>query len=84
MPFCLQIPGYQPQQQQQQQQSHTIQIRMTPQSPTPQQQQQMQQNLPASEQRVPEPRKYMGSNIPSRSFKILQAMTAADDGTDGN
>ncbi|CAG9767438.1 unnamed protein product [Ceutorhynchus assimilis] len=29
-----------------------------------------------SEQVVPEPKKYMGSNIPSRSFKILQAMTA--------
>ncbi|KAL1497879.1 hypothetical protein ABEB36_008765 [Hypothenemus hampei] len=32
-----------------------------------------------SEQVVPEPKKYMGSNIPSRSFKILQAMTAPSD-----
>lgn len=32
-----------------------------------------------SEQVVPEPKKYTGSAIPSRSFKILQAMTAAPD-----
>lgn len=31
-----------------------------------------------SEQVVPEPKKYMGSSIPSRSFKILQAMTSPD------
>ena len=31
-----------------------------------------------SEQTVPEPKKYTGSSIPSRSFKILQAMTAPD------
>lgn len=31
-----------------------------------------------SQQTVPEPRKYTGSSIPSRSFKILQAMTAPD------
>ncbi|CAH1278277.1 unnamed protein product [Diabrotica balteata] len=32
-----------------------------------------------SEQVVPEPKKYTGSSIPSRSFKILQAMTAPND-----
>lgn len=32
-----------------------------------------------SEQVVPEPKKYTGSSIPSRSFKILQAMTAPDN-----
>lgn len=32
-----------------------------------------------SEQVVPEPKKYTGSSIPSRSFKILQAMTAPPD-----
>lgn len=31
-----------------------------------------------SQQTVPEPKKYTGSSIPSRSFKILQAMTAPD------
>ncbi|XP_050298968.1 uncharacterized protein LOC126737918 isoform X1 [Anthonomus grandis grandis] len=38
-----------------------------------------QQYVHPSEQVVPEPKKYMGSNIPSRSFKILQAMTAPND-----
>lgn len=38
----------------------------------------MQANLPPSEQQVPEPKKYMGSAIPSRSFRILQAMTAPE------
>ena len=28
---------------------------------------------------APEPKKYMGGNIPSRSFKMLQAMTDQDD-----
>ncbi|XP_034183082.2 uncharacterized protein LOC117605645 isoform X1 [Osmia lignaria lignaria] len=37
-----------------------------------------QANLPPSEQQVPEPKKYMGSAIPSRSFRILQAMTAPE------
>lgn len=32
-----------------------------------------------SEQVVPEPKKYTGSSIPSRSFKILQAMTAPNN-----
>ncbi|XP_057654005.1 uncharacterized protein LOC130892559 [Diorhabda carinulata] len=32
-----------------------------------------------SEQVVPEPKKYTGSSIPSRSFRILQAMTAPND-----
>lgn len=40
---------------------------------------QPQPYIPPSEQVVPEPKKYMGSNIPSRSFKILQAMTAPPD-----
>lgn len=39
----------------------------------------MQANLPPSEQQVPEPKKYMGSAIPSRSFRILQAMTAPEN-----
>lgn len=37
-----------------------------------------QTNLPPSEQQAPEPKKYMGSAIPSRSFRILQAMTAPE------
>jgi len=37
-----------------------------------------QANLPPSEQQVQEPKKYMGSAIPSRSFRILQAMTAPE------
>ncbi|XP_044581488.1 uncharacterized protein LOC123263034 isoform X2 [Cotesia glomerata] len=36
------------------------------------------QNLPPSEQQAPEPKKYTGSAIPSRSFRILQAMTTPD------
>lgn len=32
-----------------------------------------------SEQTVPEPKKYTGGAIPSRSFKILQAMTSPDN-----
>ncbi|KAH8273828.1 hypothetical protein KR044_001579 [Drosophila immigrans] len=44
---------------------------------TPQQQQ--QQYTPASEQQAPEPKKYTGSAIPSRSFKILQAMTTPEN-----
>ncbi|KAF5270529.1 hypothetical protein FQR65_LT05427 [Abscondita terminalis] len=35
--------------------------------------------VPPSEQTVQEPKKYTGSSIPSRSFKILQAMTAPDE-----
>ena len=34
--------------------------------------------VPASEQQVPEPKKYMGGAIPSRSFRILQAMTTPE------
>nr|XP_053629913.1 proline-rich protein 36-like isoform X2 [Cherax quadricarinatus] len=34
----------------------------------------------AADQAVPEPKKYMGGSIPSRSFKMLQAMTNTDDG----
>lgn len=34
--------------------------------------------VPPSEQTVPEPKKYTGSAIPSRSFKMLQAMTSPD------
>ncbi|XP_063915532.1 uncharacterized protein LOC135131633 isoform X1 [Zophobas morio] len=37
-----------------------------------------------SEQTVPEPKKYTGSSIPSRSFKILQAMTAPDSCANAN
>ncbi|XP_071632598.1 uncharacterized protein [Temnothorax longispinosus] len=39
----------------------------------------IQANLPPSEQQVPEPKKYTGSAIPSRSFRILQAMTASEN-----
>lgn len=37
-----------------------------------------QQYVSPSEQRVEEPKKYTGSAIPSRSFKMLQAMTQSD------
>ncbi|XP_049817515.1 protein piccolo isoform X2 [Aethina tumida] len=37
-----------------------------------------QQYVHPSQQTVPEPKKYTGSSIPSRSFKILQAMTSPD------
>lgn len=39
---------------------------------------------PPSEQSEPEPRKYMGGNIPSRSFRMLQAMTALDPNGETN
>ncbi|XP_044316319.1 putative uncharacterized protein DDB_G0271606 isoform X5 [Drosophila rhopaloa] len=48
---------------------------------TPQQQQ--QQYVPPSEQQAPEPKKYTGSAIPSRSFKILQAMTTPENAGPG-
>ena len=35
--------------------------------------------VPASEQQVPEPKIYTGAAIPSRSFKILQAMTTPEN-----
>lgn len=35
--------------------------------------------VPASEQQVSEPNLYQGSAIPSRSFKILQAMTQPEN-----
>ncbi|XP_052892515.1 uncharacterized protein LOC128300483 [Anopheles moucheti] len=38
---------------------------------------QQQQYVPPSEQKVEEPKKYTGGSIPSRSFKMLQAMTDA-------
>ena len=34
--------------------------------------------VPASQQQVQEPKKYTGGAIPSRSFRILQAMTAPE------
>nr|XP_029724901.1 uncharacterized protein LOC109621263 isoform X3 [Aedes albopictus] len=43
-----------------------------------------QQYVPPSEQRVEEPKKYTGSAIPSRSFKMLQAMTQSDAPADTN
>lgn len=63
--------------------THHIPIRQVSQSPAPQSaaseiQLSCQPNVPASEQKVQEPKKYMGSNIPSRSFKMLQAMTTED------
>uniref|UniRef100_A0A1A9WXI3 Uncharacterized protein n=1 Tax=Glossina brevipalpis TaxID=37001 RepID=A0A1A9WXI3_9MUSC len=39
----------------------------------------IEQHIPPSEQQVAEPKKYTGSAIPSRSFKILQAMTAPEN-----
>lgn len=33
-----------------------------------------------TEDAPPEPKKYMGGSIPSRSFKMLQALTSTDDG----
>ncbi|XP_032597773.1 putative uncharacterized protein DDB_G0271606 isoform X1 [Drosophila grimshawi] len=59
----------------------SAQNRFTPQrSPydTPQ-----QQYIPASEQQALEPKKYTGSAIPSRSFKILQAMTTPENAGPG-
>ncbi|XP_058447322.1 mucin-2-like [Malaya genurostris] len=44
----------------------------------------VQQYIPPSEQKVEEPKKYTGSAIPSRSFKILQAMTQSDAPADSN
>lgn len=41
--------------------------------------QQPQKYIHPSQQITPEPKKYMGSSIPSRSFKMLQAMTAPSD-----
>ena len=35
--------------------------------------------IPPSEQTVQEPRKYTGGAIPSRSFRMLQAMTAGSE-----
>lgn len=35
--------------------------------------------VPPSEQQVFEPKKYTGANIPSRSFKLLQAMTQPEN-----
>lgn len=47
-----------------------------------QQESQPQPYIPPSEQQVQEPRKYTGGAIPSRSFRMLQAMTAGPDNTD--
>lgn len=44
-----------------------------------QQQSGVNNNAGNTEQAVPEPKKYMGGNIPSRSFRMLQAMTGSDD-----
>ncbi|KAK4295271.1 hypothetical protein Pmani_032150 [Petrolisthes manimaculis] len=67
----------QPQQQQQQQQPKPFQ-------PNYQQFQNpgVSSNPGASEQEVPEPKKYMGGSIPSRSFRMLQAMTGPDEASD--
>ncbi|RZF48346.1 hypothetical protein LSTR_LSTR015889 [Laodelphax striatellus] len=51
--------------------------RPQPQEPTPLQP--PQPYIPPSEQQVQEPRKYQGGAIPSRSFRILQAMTAGSN-----
>lgn len=34
---------------------------------------------PSEQNPMPEPKKYMGSAIPSRSFKMLQAMTTPEN-----
>ncbi|XP_067621323.1 uncharacterized protein [Eurosta solidaginis] len=57
---------------QQQQQQHS-------QSPQAWNQDMPQAYIHPSEQQVPEPKKYTGSAIPSRSFKILQAMTTPEN-----
>lgn len=44
-----------------------------------------QQYIPPSEQQAPaDPRKYTGSAIPSRSFRMLQAMTSPNNTPCGN
>ncbi|KFB38031.1 hypothetical protein ZHAS_00005299 [Anopheles sinensis] len=42
------------------------------------------QYVPPSEQKVEEPKKYTGGSIPSRSFRMLQAMTGSDAPVDPN
>ncbi|XP_023031729.1 putative mediator of RNA polymerase II transcription subunit 26 isoform X2 [Drosophila willistoni] len=86
----LQIGQDQQQQQQQQQQlgnGISAQNRFTQQQQQQQRfdgpPQQQQQYIPPSEQQAPEPKKYTGSAIPSRSFKILQAMTTPENAGPG-
>lgn len=38
-----------------------------------------EQYIPPSQQQAPEPKIYTGSAIPSRSFKLLQAMTTPEN-----
>ncbi|XP_023712582.1 uncharacterized protein LOC111867196 isoform X4 [Cryptotermes secundus] len=54
-------------------QSRPVSVHQTPSDGTP------QVYIPPSEQQVPEPRKYTGGAIPSRSFRMLQAMTAPEN-----
>lgn len=61
---------------------HNIPIQMSSTSPTPPSDR-VPSPVPPSEQRALSPKKYMGSNIPSRSFKMLQAMTGPDQDADG-
>ncbi|XP_018787039.1 PREDICTED: uncharacterized protein LOC108967865 isoform X2 [Bactrocera latifrons] len=89
----LQRPQYARQMsaQQARQQPNVEQMRRMQIAADPQQQQQQSQapqawnqDMPQpyihpSEQQVPEPKKYTGSAIPSRSFKILQAMTTPEN-----
>ncbi|XP_046668685.1 protein piccolo-like isoform X3 [Homalodisca vitripennis] len=56
-----------------QQNQNRLSMNRTPQPDAP------QQYIPPSEQQAPEPRKYMGGAIPSRSFRVLQAMTAGHE-----
>ncbi|XP_021947399.1 uncharacterized protein LOC110845309 [Folsomia candida] len=60
---------------------HNIPIQMSSTSPTPPSDR-VPSPVPPSEQRALSPKKYMGSNIPSRSFKMLQAMTGPDQDAD--
>jgi len=53
-------------------QNRTVQVHMQPGGANGQQ-------VHPSQQEVPEPKKYTGGNIPSRSFRVLQQMTAGDE-----
>ncbi|XP_054290090.1 uncharacterized protein LOC129005277 isoform X2 [Macrosteles quadrilineatus] len=58
------------------------QNRLANRTPQPQASDAPPQYVPPSEQQAAEPRKYTGGAIPSRSFRMLQAMTAGNDPSD--
>lgn len=74
----IHIPNMRPAQQHSQHQPQPNQYQQQPPQPLYQHQSGVN-NAASTEQTVPEPKKYMGSNIPSRSFRMLQAMTGSDD-----